>query len=66
MPLITVTEAIDVHPSTDDRKLVVNSNEISRIEPANDGDIGKSSICMRDGQLIQVHETPEQIKQLAR
>ena len=65
MALITVTEAADETPQPTDRKIVINSSQIVRIEPANPATVGNSTIYMRDGTLLQVRETQQQIIELA-
>lgn len=61
MSFITVTEATEATPKEAERKIVVNSLQISRIYPEDQTWAGKASIYMCDGNLIQVHETPQQI-----
>lgn len=64
MSFITVTEATEATPTEADRKIVVNSMQISRIYPEDPTYVGKATIYMCDGMHIQVHESQQQILDL--
>jgi tricorn protease-like protein len=62
--MVKVTRAGDVYSDEEDKKILINSENVNKIEDVEGDEVGKSVVVFNDGMRINVVETLDQLQKI--
>lgn len=62
--MVKVTRAGDVYSDEEDKEILINSENVNKIEDVEGDEVGKSVVVFNDGMRINVVETLDQLQKI--
>lgn len=62
--MVKITRAGDVYSDEEDKKILINSENVNKIEDVEGDEVGKSVVVFNDGMRINVVETLDQLQKI--